>query len=69
LFISRLDFSGLPDFVEPRLKRAVDAEDRIPAFAGNGGALRRARPTFVLFVPFRLRFTSPRHVVVKKNLC
>ena len=34
--LHRLDFSGLPGLVKPWLKRAVDAKDRVPAFAGNG---------------------------------
>ncbi|MGB8367951.1 MAG: hypothetical protein ACLPYZ_11635 [Limisphaerales bacterium] len=35
LLLHRLDFSGLPGLVEPWLQRTVEAEDRVPAFAGK----------------------------------
>lgn len=34
--LQRLNLAGSPSFVEPRLERAVEAQERVPSFAGDG---------------------------------
>lgn len=34
--LQRLNLTGPPSFVEPRLERAVEAKERVPSFAGDG---------------------------------
>lgn len=34
--LKRLNLAGPPSFFEPRLERAVEAQERVPSFAGDG---------------------------------